>query len=68
MPHGGVCHPVLFGEGPLAGELSGDLARGDPPLNIVRDLDIGIVSPKGINRTSRHMITIGCSLSCENTD
>ena len=68
VPHGGVGHPVFFGEAPLAGELRGDLALGDPPLDIVRDLDVGILSPKGINRTSRHMITIGCSLSYENTD
>ena len=56
MPHGGVRHPVLFGETPLAGELGCDLALGDPPLDVVRNLDIGILSPKGINRPSRHMI------------
>jgi hypothetical protein len=58
MPHSGVCHPVLFGETPLARELGCDLTLGDPPLDIVRDLDIGILSPKRINRPSRHMITI----------
>jgi hypothetical protein len=68
MPHGGVCHFVLFGETSLAGELRGDLALGYAPLNIVGDLNIGILSPKGINRTRRHMITIECSLSCGNTD
>jgi hypothetical protein len=69
MPHGVVRHPVFFGETPLTGELGcdPDLARGDPPLAIVRDLYIGMLSPKGINRPSRHMINIGCSLSC-NTD
>jgi hypothetical protein len=66
VPHGGVRDPVLVGETPLAGELGCDLALGDPPLDIVCDLDIGILSPKGINRTSGHVITIGCSLSCKN--
>jgi hypothetical protein len=68
VPHGGVRNPVLFGEAPLAGQLRRDLALNDPPLDIVRNLNIGIFSPKGINRTSRHMINIGCSLSCQNTD
>jgi hypothetical protein len=64
MPDGGVRHPVLVGKTPLAGKLRGDLALADPPLNVVRNLDIGVLSPKRINRPSRHMITIGCSLSC----
>jgi hypothetical protein len=66
VPDGGVRDPVFVGETTLAGELGCDLAFGDPPLDIVRDLDIGILSPKGINRTSRHTITIRCSLSCGN--
>ena len=52
--------PILLGEGLRL--------FGDPPLDIVRDLDIGVFSPIGINRTSRHMINLGCSLSCRNTD
>ena len=68
MPHRGVGDAVLFCEAPLAWELRRDLTLCDPPLNIVRYLDIGIFRPKGINRTSRHMITIRCSLSCQNTD
>ena len=67
VPDGGVRDPVFVGEAPLTGELGCDLAFGDPPLDIVRDLDIGILSPKGINRTSRHTITIGRSVSCKNT-
>jgi hypothetical protein len=67
VPDRGVGDPVFVGEAPLAGELGCDLALGDPSLDIVSDLDIGILSPKGINRTSRHTITIGCSLSCEKT-
>jgi hypothetical protein len=67
MPDGGVRHPVLVGKTPLAGKLRGDLALADPPLNIVRNLDIGVLSPKRINRPSRHMITIGCSLSCKDS-
>ena len=47
---------------------TGLAALGDPPLDVVRDLDIGVFSPIGINRTSRHMINLGCSLSCRNTD
>ena len=68
VAHGGVGDLVLFGETALAGELQLDLTLGDPPLDIVRDLDIGIFSTKGINRTSGHMINLGCSLSCRNTD
>jgi hypothetical protein len=68
VAHGGVGDLVLFGEAALAGELQLDLALGDPPLDIVRDLDIGIFSTKGINRTRGHMINLGCSLSCRNTD
>ena len=68
VPDGGVGDLVLFGEAPLAGELQLDLALGDPPLDVVRDLDIGIFSTKGINRTSGHMINLGCSLSCWKTD
>ena len=67
VPHGGVGDLVLFGETPLAGELQLDLALGDPPLDVVRDLNIGIFSPKGINRTSGHMINLGCSLSYKKT-
>jgi hypothetical protein len=65
---GCVGDPVFVGETPLAGELGCDLALGDPSLDIVRDLDIGILRAKGINRAGRHTITIGCSLSCKNTD
>ena len=65
MPHGGVRDPVLFGEAPLAGQLRCDLTLGDSPLDIVRNLNIGIFSTKRINRTSGHMINIGCSLSYE---
>jgi len=67
VPHRGVGDLVLFGETPLAGELQLDLALSDPPLDIVRDLDVGVFSPKGINRTSSHMINIGCSLSFKKT-
>jgi hypothetical protein len=67
VPDGGVGDLVLLGETPLAGELQLDLALGDPPLDVVRDLDIGVFSPIGINRTSRHMINLGCSLSYRNT-
>jgi len=67
VPHGGVGDSVLLGETPLAGELQLDLALSDPPLDIVRDLDVGVFSPKGINRTSSHMINIGCSLSFKKT-
>ena len=49
------------------GSFARDLALGDPPLDVVRYLDIGIFSPKGINRTSGHKINLGCSLSCQNT-
>lgn len=68
VPHGGVGDLVLVGEAPLARELELDLALGDPPVDIVRDLDIGIFSPKGINRTGSHMINLECSLSYKNTD
>ena len=68
VPDGGVGDLVLLGEAALAGELQLDLAVGDPPLDIARDLDIGVFSPIGINRTSRHMINLGCSLSYRNTD
>jgi len=68
VPDGGVGDLVLVGETPLAGELRVDLALGDPPLDVVRHLDIGVFSPKGINRTSRHMINLECSLSCRKTD
>jgi hypothetical protein len=67
VPHGGVCDPVFLGEAPLAGEFPRDLALGDPPLDVVRYLDIGIFGPKGINRTRGHKINLGCSLSCQNT-
>ena len=67
VPHGGVGDLVLFGETPLARELQLDLALGDPSLNIVRNLKIGVFSPKGINRTSRHMINLGCSVSFKKT-
>jgi len=59
VPHSGVRDPVLVRETPLARELGCDLALVDPPLNIVRNLNIGILNPKGINRTSCHTITIG---------
>ena len=68
VPDGGVGDLVLFGEAPLAGELQLDLAPGDPPLDVVCDLDVGVFSPIGINRTSRHMINLGCSLSFQKTD
>jgi hypothetical protein len=68
VPDGGVRDPVFFGEAPLAGELPRDLAFGDPPLDVVRYLDIGVFSPKGINRTRGHKINIGCSLSYKKTD
>ena len=68
VPHGGIGDLVLFGEAALAGELQLDLALGDPSLDVVRYLDIGVFSPIGINRTSRHMINLGCSLSCRKTD
>jgi hypothetical protein len=68
VPHGGVGDSVLFGKAPLAGELRRDLALGDPPLDVVRNLHIGIFRPKGIDRTSAHTSTIGCSLSCDNFD
>jgi hypothetical protein len=67
VPDGGVGDPVFLGEAPLAGEFPRDLALGDPPLHVVRDLDIGIFSPKGINRTRGHKINLGCSPSCQNT-
>ena len=65
VPDGGVSDLVLFGEAPLTGQLRRDLAFSDTPLDIIRDLNIGIFSPKGINRTSGHMINLGCSLSYE---
>ena len=68
VPHGGVRDPVLIGEAPLTGKLARDLTLGDPPLHVVRNLDVGICSPKRINRTRGHKINIGCSLSCKNTD
>ena len=67
VPDSGVRDPVFVGEAPLTREFRCDLAFGNPPLDIVGDLDIGVLSPKLINRTSRHTITIGCSLSCKNT-
>ena len=63
VPDGGVGDLVLLGEAALAGELQLDLALGDPALDVVRDLNIGIFSPIGINRTRGHMINLGCSLS-----
>jgi hypothetical protein len=65
VPDSGVRDPVLFGEASLTRELHRDLALSDPPLDIVRNLNIGIFSPKGINRTSGHMINLGCSMSYE---
>src|SRR5579863_2230734 len=47
VPHRGIRDPVFLGEAPLAGEFTRDLAPGDPPLYVVRYLDIGIFSPKG---------------------
>jgi hypothetical protein len=66
MPHRGVGDAVLFGEAPLAGELRRDLTLCDPPLDIVRNLHIGIFRPKGIDRTSAHMGTLECSVSYDN--
>jgi hypothetical protein len=66
VPDGAVGNSVLFGEAPLAGKLHRDLAIGDPPLDVVRNLDIRIFSPKGINGTSCHIINIDGSLSCRN--
>ena len=68
VPHRGVRDPVFLGEAPLAGEFPRDLALGDPPLDVVRYLNVGIFSSKGINRTRGHKINIGCSLSCKKTD
>lgn len=68
VPHRGVCDSVFLGEAPLAGEFARDLALGDPPVDVVRHLDIGIFGPKGINRTCGHKINIECLLSCKNTD
>lgn len=67
VPDGGVRDTVFVGEAPLTRELRCNLALGNPPLDIVRNLDIGIFSPKRIDRTSRHTITIECSLSCKKT-
>ena len=67
VPHGGVGDLVLVGEAPLAGEFQLDLALGDPPLDVVRDLKVGVFSPIGINRTSGHMINLGCSVSFKKT-
>jgi hypothetical protein len=55
VPHGGVGNSVLLGKAPLAGKLRRNLALCDPPLNIVRNLHIGIFRPKGIDRTSAHV-------------
>jgi hypothetical protein len=66
VPHGGVGDSVLFGEASFAGKLGRDLALGDPTLDVVRNLNIGIFRTKGINRTSSHAVTIRCSLSCCN--
>ena len=63
VPNRGVGDLVLIGEATFARELQLDLALGDPPLDVVRDLDIGIFSPIRINRTSSHKINLGCSLS-----
>jgi len=65
VPDGGVGDLVLVGETLLAGELQFYLALSDPPLDVVRNLNIGVFSPIGINRTGCHMINIGCSLSYE---
>lgn len=66
MPHRSVGDAVFFGEAPLAGEFRRDLTFCDPPLHIVRYLHIGIFRPKGIDRTSAHMGTLECSVSCDN--
>ena len=68
VPDSGVGDSVFVGEAPLAGKFPRDLALGDPPLHVVRYLDIGILSPKGINRTRGHKINLGCSPSCQNTN
>jgi hypothetical protein len=65
MPHGGVRDTVLVGKASLAGKLRRDLALRDPTLDVVRNLQIGIFRPKGINRTNTHTGTLGCSLSCD---
>lgn len=66
VPDSAVGNSVLFGEAPLAAKLHRDLAIGDPPLDVVRNLDIRIFGPKRINGTSCHTINIDRSLSCRN--
>ena len=66
VPDGRVGDAVLFGEAALAREFRGDLSLSDPTRNVVRHLDIRILSPIGINWTRRHMLTIECSLSWAN--
>lgn len=68
VPHSRVSDAILLGEASLAGKLRRDLALRDPPLDIVRNLHIRVFRPKGIDRTSGHIGTLGCSLSCHNTD
>jgi hypothetical protein len=65
VPHGRVRDPVFLGEAPLTGKFPRDLALGNPPLDIVRDLNIGIFGPEGINRTRGHKINLECSVSCQ---
>ena len=66
VPHGGVSDTVLLGKASLAGKLRRDLALRDPPLDVIRNLGIGIFRAKGIDRASAHTGTLGFSLSCDN--
>lgn len=61
-----IGHPVLFGDAPFAGELRRNVPFRDPSLDAVRNLDIGVFRPKGINGTSSQRETIGCSLRYDN--
>lgn len=58
VPHGDVGDSVFARKRSFGGKLPGDLASPDPAGDVVRYLDIGMLTSEGIYRSCWHMINI----------
>ena len=58
VSHGDVGNAVFVRQCSLGGKLPGDLASLDPARNVVRHLDVGMLTSEGIDRSCWHKINI----------
>lgn len=61
VPHGDVGNSVFVRKRSFGRKLPSDLAGPDPADNVVSHLDVGMLTPEGIHRSSWHMINIDMS-------